>query len=86
MDSVLVEHRQTLHGGRETGIEVHRSGTGGIPVGAFILDVDGLSSTILQAGHLDTVKHTTVLKALEHQANRFQKKGEMIEAKSCLHS
>jgi hypothetical protein len=36
MDTVLEEHRQTLHGGRETGIEVHRSKTGKILVGAFI--------------------------------------------------
>jgi hypothetical protein len=51
-----------------------------------ILNVDGASSTILQAGHLNTVKHTTVLKALEHRANRFRKKGKMIEAEACLHS
>jgi hypothetical protein len=36
MDAVLEEHRLILHGGRKTGIEVHRSETGGIPVGAFI--------------------------------------------------
>ena len=51
-----------------------------------ILNVDGTRSTVLQAGHLNTVKHTTVLKALEHRANRFQKKGNMIEAEARLHS
>ena len=51
-----------------------------------ILNVDRARSTILQAGHLNTVKHTTVMKALEHWANRFQKKGNMIVAIAHSHS
>jgi hypothetical protein len=41
-----------------------------------MIDVDGACSNIQLEGHMNIIKHTMVLKALEQRANRFRKKGE----------
>ena len=45
-----------------------------------LLDVNGVRSLTQLDGHMNTVMHTTVLKALEQRANRFTAKGKMVEA------
>jgi hypothetical protein len=51
-----------------------------------MVGIDGACSTIIQAGHLNTITHMSILSALEHWANRFQKRGNLIESKAHLHS
>ena len=42
--------------------------------------------TISQAGHLNTITHMSFLSALEHRANRFRKKGNLIKSEARSHS
>ena len=50
------------------------------------VDVDGVRTIHRQAGHLNTITHMSVLSALEHRANRYRKKGNMIENEARTHS
>ncbi len=51
-----------------------------------MVDIDGARSTISQEGHLNTITHMSVLSALEHWANRFHKKGNLIESEARSHT
>jgi hypothetical protein len=50
------------------------------------VDIDGVRMIYRQAGHLNTITHMSVLSALEHRANRYRKKGNMIENEARTHS
>ncbi len=51
-----------------------------------MVDINGACSTISQAGHLNTITHMSILLALEHQANQFRKKRNLIESEARSHS
>jgi hypothetical protein len=51
-----------------------------------VVDNKGNPLIISQAGHLNTIRHMSILSALEHWANRFRKKGNLIDSKTRLHS
>ena len=51
-----------------------------------LLDVNGVRSLTQLDGHMNTVTHTLVLKALEQRANRFRVKGKMLEAVARAHA